>query len=119
MAEPKRYTPMWNAGVMEEYEGGEFVRLCDYTTLSHERDQALSAHADMVAELEASRAEFERLRKVEADAMRYRWLREHCRFANDSDRELWFDACIVANDESEILDRIIDRLSAEACGRKG
>lgn len=42
-------------------------------------------------------------------ARRYRWLREHCRFANDSDREIWFDGCIVAKDEPGILDRSIDR----------
>ena len=40
-------------------------------------------------------AELERLRK---DAERYRWLREHFRFANDSLRELWFDPSLEPDD---------------------
>ena len=32
------------------------------------------------------------------DAERYRWLREHFRFANDSMRELWFDPALEPDD---------------------
>jgi hypothetical protein len=43
------------------------------------------------------------------DAERYRWLREHFRFANDSLRELWFDAHTMVNQEdAKDLDQAID-----------
>lgn len=38
------------------------------------------------------------------DAERYRWLREHFRFANDSLRELWFDQTLEPNDSSAQTD---------------
>ena len=45
------------------------------------------------------------------DAERYRWLREHFRFANDSMRELWFDPVLEPNDSGvpDDLDQEIDR----------
>ena len=46
------------------------------------------------------------------DAVRYRWLREHFRFGNDSMREIWFDAMLAPDDGGD-LDATID-----AC-RKG
>ncbi len=50
------------------------------------------------------------------DAARYRWLREHFRFANDSLRELWFDPAIETNDGGvpEDLDQEIDRAMSNA-----
>ena len=50
------------------------------------------------------------------DAARYRWLREHFRFANDSMRELWFDPAIEPNDGGapEDLDQEIDRAMSNA-----
>jgi hypothetical protein len=45
------------------------------------------------------------------DAARYRWLRTHSIFANDSLRELWFDKDNKAHPETFTeLDREIDRL---------
>ena len=38
------------------------------------------------------------LRELRKDAERYRWLREHFRFANDSMRELWFDPALEPDD---------------------
>ena len=53
---------------------------------------------------------------VERDAERYRWLREHLRFANDSMRELWFDPALEPNDSSVPvdLDAEIDRAMSGA-----
>ena len=50
------------------------------------------------------------------DAARYRWLRKHFRFANDSLRELWFDPAIDPNDGGvpEDLDQEIDRAMSNA-----
>ena len=50
------------------------------------------------------------------DAARYRWLRKHFRFANDSLRELWFDPAIDPNDGGvpEDLDQEIDRAVSNA-----
>jgi hypothetical protein len=56
------------------------------------------------------------------DAERYRWLREHFRFANDSMRELWFDPVLEPNDSGvpDDLDQEIDHAmsgaNAELCG---
>ena len=60
----------------------------------------------ITAEIEAG--EIAALRK---DAKRYRWLREHFRFANDSMRELWFDPVLEPNDSGvqDDLDQEIDR----------
>lgn len=51
------------------------------------------------------------LRALRSDAERYRWLRKHFRFANDSMRELWFDASLQPENELAPveLDRSIDR----------
>ena len=46
--------------------------------------------------------------------LRYEWLREHFKFANDSMQELWFDADCTSDDSSE-LDRAID--TARGVGR--
>lgn len=53
----------------------------------------------------------EYLRELRKDAERYRWLREHFRFANDSMRELWFDPVLEPNDSGVPvdLDAEIDR----------
>ncbi|HWS78754.1 MAG TPA: hypothetical protein VN205_10325, partial [Thermomonas sp.] len=50
------------------------------------------------------------------DAERYRWLREHFRFANDSMRELWFDPVLEPNDSGvpNDLDQEIDRAMSGA-----
>lgn len=58
--------------------------------------------------IHAAADEIEALRK---DAGRYRWLREHFRFANDSMRELWFDPVLEPNDSGVPvdLDAEIDR----------
>ena len=37
-------------------------------------------------------------RELARNAERYRWLREHFRFANDSMRELWFDPALEPDD---------------------
>ena len=49
-------------------------------------------------------------------AERYRWLREHFRFANDSMRELWFDPVLEPNDSGvpDDLDQEIDRAMSGA-----
>ena len=58
-------------------------------------------------------AEVDALRK---DAERYRWLREHFRFANDSMRELWFDPVLEPNDSGvpDDLDQEIDHAMSGA-----
>ena len=50
------------------------------------------------------------------DAERYRWLREHFRFANDSMRELWFDPVLEPNDSGvpDDLDQEIDHAMSGA-----
>jgi len=42
------------------------------------------------------------------DAERYRWLREHFRFAGDTMRELWFDPDILIAGSPNDLDSAID-----------
>lgn len=61
----------------------------------------------------ALKAERDALRK---DAERYRWLREHFRFANDSMRELWFDPVLEPNDSGvpDDLDQKIDHAMSGA-----
>lgn len=44
---------------------------------------------------------------VVMDATRYRWLRTHFKFANDSTREIWFDGDTLVDEPSE-LDESID-----------
>lgn len=58
----------------------------------------------------------EYLRELRKDAERYRWLREHFRFANDSMRELWFDPVLEPNDSGvpDDLDQEIDRAMSGA-----
>lgn len=57
-----------------------------------------------------------RLAALERDAARYRWLREHFRFANDSMRELWFDPVLEPNDSAvpDDLDQEIDHAMSGA-----
>lgn len=56
-----------------------------------------------------------RLEAAERDAARYRWLREHFRFANDSLREIWFDAHTRVNQEdAKDLDKEIDAALQES-----
>lgn len=44
------------------------------------------------------------------DARRYRWLRNHFRFQNDSTHEIWFDFDVESIlDDPECLDKTIDR----------
>ena len=57
--------------------------------------------ADQNDEIDTLRAH---LAASEARAERYRWLREHFRFANDSMRELWFDPALEPNDSSVPVD---------------
>ena len=54
--------------------------------------------------------------KQQQDAERYRWLREHFRFANDSMRELWFDPVLEPNDSGvpDDLDQEIDHAMSGA-----
>ena len=58
----------------------------------------------------------EYLRELRKDAERYRWLREHFRFANDSMRELWFDPVLEPNDSGvpDDLDQEIDHAMSGA-----
>ena len=58
----------------------------------------------------------EYLRGLKRDAERYRWLREHFRFANDSMRELWFDPVLEPNDSGvpDDLDQEIDHAMSGA-----
>ena len=69
--------------------------------------------AEILRRLAAVSNEEERQRK---DAERYRWLREHFRFANDSMRELWFDPVLEPNDSGvpDDLDQEIDRAMSGA-----
>ena len=54
---------------------------------------------------------------VARDAARYRWLREHFRFANDSLREIWFDAHTQVNQlDAKYLDDNIDAAMGERHG---
>ena len=46
----------------------------------------------------------EHLAQLVRDAARYRWLREHFRFANDSMRELWFDPALEQDDAGVPVD---------------
>lgn len=59
--------------------------------------------------------ELEALRK---DAERYRWLREHFRFANGSMHEIWFDGSLEPNDSGvpADLDQTIDAAIAAERG---
>lgn len=74
--------------------------------LEHCRDEAAETERML-------RAEYA---KNQRDAERYRWLREHFRFANDSMRELWFDPALEPNDSSVPvdLDAEIDRAMSGA-----
>lgn len=72
------------------------------------------AYEERLAERRAARrVEEAAMRK---DAERYRWLREHFRFANDSMRELWFDPVLEPNDSGvpDDLDQEIDRAMSGA-----
>jgi hypothetical protein len=58
---------------------------------------------------------YEQLKRMAADAARYRWLRSHCAFANDSMNEIWFDKHLERG-ELDTLDRQID--AAMGAGRE-
>lgn len=55
------------------------------------------------------------------DASRYRWLRQHFRFANDSMHEIWFDASLEPNDSGvpEDLDQELDAAIAQQDAQRG
>lgn len=55
------------------------------------------------------------------DAVRYRWLRQHFRFANDSMHEVWFDALLEPNDSGvpTDLDQTIDAAMQSASHGEG
>ena len=60
-----------------------------------------------------------RLEAAERDAARYRWILEHFRFANDSLREIWFDAHTRVNQEdAKDLDKEIDAAMQESGDRR-
>jgi len=65
---------------------------------------------------QAALAAYKIAARNQRDAERYRWLREHFRFANDSMRELWFDPALEPNDSSVPvdLDAEIDRAMSGA-----
>lgn len=44
------------------------------------------------------------------DLARYRWLRQHFRFQDDSQYEIWFDEHLTESDNGVMLDRVIDNL---------
>ena len=72
-------------------------------------DEANEAYEERLEDLRRARRAEEA--KRDKDAGRYRWLREHFRFANDSMRELWFDPVLEPNDSGVPvdLDAEIDR----------
>jgi hypothetical protein len=72
--------------------------------LKNEIAELRALNEEQAAELERRQAKIMQLRD---DAERYRWLREHCRFANDSVQELWFDRSISDGEQSQ-LDAAID-----------
>lgn len=91
--------------LVQEVEFGDYVKHSDYARLERERDQAMSAHADMVREVEASQAEMARLRAVEKAAG---VAIEGARVARDVNGSRIY---IVKAQDIKAL--------AEACGRKG
>lgn len=77
-------------------------------------DEANEAYEERLEDLRQARRAEEA--KRDKDAERYRWLREHFRFANDSMRELWFDPVLEPNDSGvpDDLDQEIDRAMSSA-----
>ena len=53
---------------------------------------------DLMLDVYMTAAQREAYNRLRRDAERYRWLREHFRFANDSMRELWFDPALEPDD---------------------
>lgn len=118
-------------------DDGKYPRACER---SREGGYVLAHAADAWHAWQAAQADaYERAAKVcdelydsggtaykiaarnQRDAERYRWLREHFRFANDSMRELWFDPALEPNDSSVPvdLDAEIDRaMSGANAGNK-
>ena len=79
---------------------------------NHHRSQHLNRDACIRA-IEAATQERTHSAEVAGalrDAERYRWLREHFRFANDSMHEIWFDDTLEPDDYGvpTDLDQIID-----------
>lgn len=76
------------------------------------RDAALKLMQDMLAKRSATGS---------LNAERYEWLRLHFRFAEDSMREIWFDASInhsaLKGQSAEELDRAIDQARAAEDGK--
>ncbi len=70
-------------------------------------DELAQLWIDTKGRAEQAESKVERLR---ADAERYRWLRIHHKFCNDSLREIWFDEC-VSEDGAE-FDAAIDAARA-------
>ena len=77
-------------------------------------DEANEAYEERLEDLRQARRAEEAKRDKYAE--RYRWLREHFRFANDSMRELWFDPVLEPNDSGvpDDLDQEIDRAMSGA-----
>ncbi len=80
-----------------------------------ERDRLLTYGNDDGAATDAAqrKADAERIAELERDAARYRWLRSHHKFCNDSLREIWFDAHLSLSPRNEReFDDAIDAESA-------
>lgn len=54
---------------------------------------------------------------VRRDAERYRWLRIHFKFANDSTREIWFDGDTLVDEPGELDDSIDAAMAARPQGK--
>ena len=85
-----------------------------YTLVGRDEDDLRAA----VASVNFLRTHSAEIAVALRDADRYRWLREHFRFANDSMHEIWFDDTLEPNDSGvpTYLDQTIDSAMQQGGG---
>ena len=116
-AEPRRLVVGDQLGPLMSYLAGDRATTEGMTvSLGSER---LVDHALVAALRNAAPALIEELKAAREDAVRYRWLRMHYRFANDSTQEIWFDRSIHPDalrgaGEPAELDKAIDDARKES-----
>ena len=97
----------------------ELKRLLALLTAAEPYSNDQEMHQNRVAFYNAASALIEELKAAREDAARYRWLRMHYRFANDSTQEIWFDRSIHPDalrgaGEPAELDKAIDDARKES-----
>lgn len=112
-------------GRMVSHPDGDWVRRDDYAALEariaelesrleidteHDIDGIGARNATIELQYSVINELKSRIAALKKDAARYRWLRQHFRFANDSMHEVWFDALLEPNDSGvpTDLDQTID-----------